>query len=102
MDSIEIPGWFLVLVSIFGSGWLMWMIYLTKMVNQAKEDNAVANKQDIQILQDITNLNLKLDESKKDFHTSISSVNDKLTTLMGDFQYMKGMLSNNTGMAPVK
>lgn len=95
MESIEIPGWFLVLVSVFGSGWVYWMVQLTKMVNQAKEDNAIANKQDIQILQDITNLNTKLDESKKDFHSSLSQVNDKLNTLVGDFQFMKGMLAQS-------
>lgn len=98
MQDLAIPGWAVFMIVTFGGGWLWWMIVLTKMANQAINDNQLFRQENHRIQQDINTLNDKMDESKKDFHDSLQKLTGKLDLLFGEFQFMKGLITSQ----PVK
>lgn len=85
------------LIVTFGGGWIWWMIVLTKMAMQAKTDNKLAEQKDTEILADISHLNTKLDDTKRDFHEAMKTVMDKLDKLSGEFQFMRGLITSREG-----
>lgn len=97
MQDLTIPGWAVWMLVTFGGGWLWWMIQLTRMANRAKTDNELSVQKDAEILSDISNLNTKLDDTKKDLHESMRSLTEKLDKLFGEFQFMRGLISSQQG-----
>lgn len=97
MQDLIVPGWAMFLIVTFGGGWIWWMIVLTKMAIQSKTDNELATQKDAEILSDISHLNIKLDDTKRDFHEAMKSVMDKLDKLSGEFQFMRGLITSQRG-----
>lgn len=68
MENVIIPGWVWGLFSIVI---VAWMIRLTFMAFKAEKDGALSDSRDEKILNDISHLDVKLDETKKDLHGSL-------------------------------
>lgn len=93
MEDLTIDGWAVWMIVTFGGGWIYWMIVLTKMANKANNDNAINERTNLAIQKDIQDLNTKIDETKKDFHESLKGMSTKLDIIFGEFQFMKGLAS---------
>lgn len=97
MQDLIIPGWALWIIVTFGGGWLYWMVLLTKMATKALKDNELSTHKDAEILKDIVTLDEKVNDIKKDFHDALKGINDKLSSLISDFQFMKGLIASQSG-----
>lgn len=86
-----------------------WMVFLTKMAFQSKEDSRVSTANDITIMKEISGiedkldetkreLNAKMDESKRDFHESLNRLGDRIDKLFGaELSFMKSLATNQAG-----
>lgn len=111
--EITIPAWAVWMIVTFGGGWVLWMVFLTKMAFQSKEDSRVSTANDITIMKEISNLddkldetkkelNAKMDDSKKDFHDSLNRLANRIDTLFGsELSFMKGLAASQQGNRPV-
>lgn len=95
MEELVIPGWFIWILCTFGAGWIWWMVLLTKMATKALEDNRLYNHENQRIIKDISALNDKVEESKRDFHDSLKELTSKIEMLFREFQFIKGLMGKN-------
>jgi chromosome segregation ATPase len=79
MEEVVIPGW---VWGLFTVVIVAWMVRLTFMAFKAEKDVSLQNSKDQQILNDISHLNRKLDDTKTDLHESL----DKLDTRFEKFE----------------
>lgn len=91
--EITIPAWATYLIGTFGGGFMVWLVFLTKMNYQNKEDIKIASQNDAHILGEISKLENSLSETRSDFSGSLSRLSDKIDNLLGDVQFMKGSLA---------
>lgn len=76
--EIVIPSWAVWVIGTFGGGFIVWMVFLTKMAFQSKED-ATANKlQDIHIMDKIAQLDSKMDDTKNDINHRLDKLEHEL------------------------
>lgn len=85
------------------------MVFLTKMAFQSKEDSRVSTANDITIMKEISNLddkldetkrelNAKMDDSKRDFHDSLKGLANRIDALFGsELAFMKGLAASQSG-----
>ena len=104
--DITIPYWAIWIFGSFGGAALAWMILLTKMAFQSKEDSRVSTANDITIMKEISSLddkmdetkrelNAKMDDSKRDFHESLNRLGDRIDKLFGaELSFMKSLATN--------
>lgn len=105
--EVTIPYWFIwvfaMLIPVMGG----WLIFLTKMAFQAKEDQRIGTANDVAIMKELSDLehkmdetkkelNTKMDEGKKDFHDSLNRLGDRIDKLFGaELSFMKSLMTGN-------
>lgn len=99
--EITIPAWATWLIGTFGGGFMVWLIFLTKMNYQNKEDIRVGVENDTRIMKELSKLEATLEGTKSDFQVSFKGLDEKFDRIFGEIQFMKGALSAQTNNKPV-
>lgn len=102
--EITIPSWAIWIMGTFGGGWVVWMVFLTKMAFESKAETLRASDKDAVILNKISEVEKKIDENKSDLNTKLDKIEAKIERLFGtEFAFMKQslMLSQSQGSKSV-
>lgn len=91
--DITIPGWAVIIFSIFGGGLVSWLIWLTVAVFNNREAIAVNSKNDENVTKEFEDINKKIDSLKSDFKEWFTMLNSKLDLyIKNENDFLKDML----------
>lgn len=80
MENIIIPGW---VWGLFSVVIVAWLIRLTFMAFKASNDQTKADGRDDKIFNNISHLEVKIDETKRDFHASLHRIENRFEKFEG-------------------
>jgi hypothetical protein len=88
--EITIPAWAVVLLSTFGGGFVGWLIFLTRMAFQTREESKILEQKDSEILRNIERLDKKIDRSIDETASKLDKLENMILNLFGaELQFMK-------------
>jgi hypothetical protein len=88
--DITIPAWAVVLLSTFGGGFVGWLIFLTRMAFQTREESKILEQKDSEILRNIERLDKKIDRSMDETSNKLEKLENLILKLFGDeLDFMK-------------
>lgn len=97
--EITIPHWAIWMIGTFGGGWLVWMIFLTRMAFESKSDARSATEKDAVILGKIEDVEKKIDDNRQDLNSKLDKIEARIERLFGaEFAFMKqNLVSSQQG-----